>query len=172
MRLQFSAGAITCRKIRVTKKAGRWPTFVFASRDIPRRTIYWLSLYSQGWGPFKGNSGARTPLKCKIYGVPTGFNRFVLIPGRYPVRRGLAPVLGPLGKPSEIRMEPAFFQGPSDIAHIVGSDPQFRTVGHHPGQRIQIGPPGKAPLLVAALGPGIGEEQIDPLHAGIGQARQ
>src|SRR5260370_20498054 len=90
---------------------------------------------SQGhcWGCLS----ACTPPHAKEGGDAPSGSRLLLITGRRPVLRALAPVIGPPGQPVECRVVGRTFEHPTQIIAIVGRKPELGTVSHNDGQCVK-----------------------------------
>ena len=82
----------------------------------------------------------------------------LLVARRRPVGRPAAPVGRALGQPVEGRMGAGVLDHPRQVARIVGGEPELRARDHQLGQPVEGLALHEAALVMAGLGPRIGEQ--------------
>src|SRR5262249_18633223 len=106
-------------------------------------------------------SGA-SPGKAQEDGGPAGGTRLLLIAGRRPVGRALAPVAGASREPDESGMRGRMLQHPDKITGIVSGKAQLGAFRHDLGQAVQCGLGDETALVVPLLWPGIRKQDENP----------
>jgi hypothetical protein len=98
-----------------------------------------------------------------------GGDGFLLVACRRPIGGAAAPILRPPRQPFERRMSRRILEHDAQVFHVVGGKPQLALVGQDTGQGIEHRGRDQTAFVMTLLGPGIGEENEDPLHRGFGE---
>ena len=118
---------------------------------------------------FSGAPEARRARSADRRSARPAAQRLLLVAGRRPVGGRSRQSRRALGQPDQLGPGDERQQHRARVAHVVGRQAQLAARRQQPGELGRGRRIDDPPLVVAGLGPGIGEQDEDALEAGVGQ---